>query len=134
MSAIESFFDSNTLLYVISSDTAKADKAEELLIAGGLISVQVLNEFALAARRKHAMEWPEIRLALARIRSACPVQPLTEETHDLAMHVAERYRYRLYDGAIVAAALLAGCTTLYSEDLHNGQLIEGRLTIRNPFA
>ena len=68
MSATDRFFDSNTLLYIIGADATKAAKAEELLISGGTISVQVLNEFALAARRKHAMSWAEIRLALSRIR------------------------------------------------------------------
>lgn len=134
MSATEPFFDSNTLVYVISGEASKADRAEELLIAGGVISVQVLNEFALVARRKHALSWDEIRLALGRIRSACRVEPLTEETHDLAVDIAERYGYRVYDSAILAAAFLASCPTVYSEDMQDGQVIEERLTIRNPFA
>ena len=62
------------------------------------------------------------------------MQPLTEEAHDLGLMLAERYGYRVYDSIILAAALLAGCTTVYSEDLHNGQVISGSLTIRNPFA
>jgi predicted nucleic acid-binding protein len=130
----EAFFDSSTLLYVIGDDAVKADKAEELLLIGGTVSVQVLDEFALAARRKHALNWDEIRLALSRVRSACDVQPLTEQTHDLAVYIAERYRYRLYDSAILAAALLAGCVTVYAEDMQHGQVIENTLTIRNPFA
>jgi predicted nucleic acid-binding protein len=134
MSATEPFFDSNMLLYVISADARKADIAEGLLVKGGLISVQVLNEFALAARRKHVLEWPEIRMALSRIRQTCAVEPLTEDTHDLAVHVAERYGYRIYDSCILAAALLAGCTTVFSEDMQDGQVIEDTLTIRNPFA
>ncbi len=134
MSGTEPFFDSNALAYVMSADTAKGGKAEALLLGGGVISVQVLNEFALVARRKHALSWDEIRFALDRIRSACRVEPLTEDTHDLAVEIAERYGYRIYDSAILAAALLAGCSTVYSEDMHDGQVIESALTIRNPFA
>jgi predicted nucleic acid-binding protein len=50
-----------------------------------------------------------------------------------AVEVRTRYRYSFYDSLIIAAALEAGCTRLYSEDLQHGQRIE-RLTIVNPFA
>ena len=133
MSATDAFFDSNLLLYVLSADQSKADTAENLLIGGGVISVQVLNEFALTARRKHFLEWSEIRVALSRIRRTCSVRPLTEETHDLAMNLAERYGYRIYDASILSAAMIARCATLYSEDMQDGQSIDGALTIRNPF-
>jgi len=133
MSAAD-FFDSNTLLYLISPDAGKASRAEQLLRSRGRISVQVLNEFVNVATRKHALGWAEIEEALLPVRLACSVEPLTVETHERATAIAERYGYRIYDSCILAAALLAGCTTLWSEDLHDGQVIEGQLTIRNPFA
>jgi predicted nucleic acid-binding protein len=49
------FFDTNVLFYLLSSDVAKADKAEELLAQGGIVSVQVLNEFASIGLRKAKM-------------------------------------------------------------------------------
>jgi len=49
-----------------------------------------------------------------------------------ALDIQARYRYGFYDALIIAAALEGGCTRLYSEDLHDGQQIEG-LTIENPF-
>ena len=52
-----SFFDTNVLLYVASGDRAKADRAEELIGAGGFISVQVLNEIANVVRRKMRLSW-----------------------------------------------------------------------------
>lgn len=52
MNVAEQFFDSNVLLYLLSGDDAKADKAEEVIRQGGHISVQVLNEFASIATRK----------------------------------------------------------------------------------
>ena len=133
MSAAETFFDTNVVLYLLSADTAKADRAEELLAAGGTISVQVLNEFAAVSRRKLHMEWPEIREALAPIRAVCRVEPLSADTHDRAIEIGERYGLSVYDSLIVAAALLAGCKTLYSEDMQHGQVMERTLTIRNPF-
>jgi predicted nucleic acid-binding protein len=63
----------------------------------------------------------------------CTIVPISEETHDLGLHIAERYRLSVYDAMIVAAALLAECKTLISEDMQHGQILEGRLTVRNPF-
>lgn len=71
MDDVEPFLDTNVLLYLLSADAAKADRAEALLAAGGVISVQVLNEFANVASRKLAMTWPEIREILAAVRTTC---------------------------------------------------------------
>jgi predicted nucleic acid-binding protein len=132
MSRSDAFFDTNVLLYLLSGDQAKADRAEELLAGGGTISVQVLNEFASVARRKLAMPWPEIREVLAIVRAVCAVEPVSEATYDLGSLIAERYGFSIYDGLIVAAASLAGCRLLYSEDLQNGQTVQGMM-VRNPF-
>lgn len=133
MSGGEAFFDTNVVLYLLSADEAKADRAEALLAIGGTISVQVLNEFAAVALRKLRMSWPEIHEVLAQVRAVCRVEALTVETHDQAAKLSERFRLPLYDSLIVAAALLAGCRTLYSDDMQDGQVIERKLTIRNPF-
>lgn len=134
MSAGEDFFDTHVLLYLLSADAAKADRAEELLASGGTVSVQVLNEFASVASRKLRMPWTEIREVLAQVRAVCVVEPMNLETHDAALRVAERYGLSIYEALIVAAALQAGCKTLQSEDMQDGQLIERKLRIRNPFA
>lgn len=130
----EAFFDTNILLYLLSGNTAKADRAEDLVANGGVISVQVLNEFAAVASRKLGMSWGEIRDILLPIRAACEIEPVTVETHDLGIEISERYGLSFYDATILAAALHAGCKTLYSEDLQDGQVIERQLRIRNPFA
>jgi predicted nucleic acid-binding protein len=134
MSGGEDFFDTNVVLYLLSADTAKADRAEELLAIGGTINVQVLNEFVAIASRKLRMSWIEIREVLAQIRAVCAVESMTIETHERALRIAERYGVSIYDALIVSAALLANCKTLHSEDMQDGQVIERQLTIRNPFA
>ena len=134
MSAAEVFVDSNVLLYLLSGDPTKADRAEALLAAGGTISVQVLNEFASVASRKLGMSMPEIREFLGVVRAVCTVEPISEATHDRGLAVSERYGFSIYDSIIVASALLAGCATLFSEDLQDGQVIEDQLTVRNPFS
>ena len=78
--------------------------------------------------------WEAIAEALAAIRMPCPEPvPLTIDTHDAALRIASRYRFHIYDALVVAAALEAECTTLHSEDLQTDQVIDGTLTIRNPF-
>lgn len=133
MKAAERFFDTNVLLYLLSADQDKADRAEAELTAGGSVSVQVLNEFASVASRKLGMPIPEIREALAAIRAVCRVEPVSEDTHDLGLKVAERYGLSVYDSMIVASALLAGCKSLLTEDMQDGQTFDGRLKVRNPF-
>lgn len=133
MPAPKAFIDSNVLLYLLSANVNKANQAEAVVRAGGRISVQVLNEIANVALRKLGMPWTEINEVLALIRSICPVEPLAIETHDRGKLVSERYGLSVYDAMIVAAALLAGCETLYSEDMQDDLLIERQLRICNPF-
>jgi predicted nucleic acid-binding protein len=128
------FFDTNVLLYLLSGDEAKADRAEEVLAGGGIISVQVLNEFASVATRKLGMSWIEIREILSQVRAVCPAEPITVEIHDRGLQIAERYGFSIYDALIIASALLTGCVTLYSEDMQHGQVVDDQLTIHNPFA
>ena len=127
------FVDTNVLIYILSGDVAKADRAEKLLLQGAVISVQVLNEFANVARRKIGMQWPELQETLAGIRRVCRVEPLTLDVHEAGLFLAERYGITVYDAMIVSSALAAGCPTLYSEDFQHGLRVEKKLTIRNPF-
>jgi predicted nucleic acid-binding protein len=133
MSAAEVFFDSNVLLYLLSNDNPRADRAEALIAEGGTISVQVLNEIASVGLGKLGLAMGEIREVLGTIRRLCRVVPVDAETHDLGLDIAERHRLSLYDSLIVAAALRAKCTVLYSEDMQDGQRF-GSLRLRNPFA
>ena len=128
------FVDTNVLLYLLSSDTDKADRAEALLARHITVSVQVLNEFSNVARRKNSLSWKQLALALEGIRHFADVRPLTVSTHEQGLALAQRYQLGLYDAMIAAAALEAGCDTLLSEDFQAGQLLDGRLTIHNPFA
>lgn len=132
MSAADVFFDTNVVLYLVSAEGAKADRAEALLADGGHVSVQVLNEFAAVARRKAGLPWTEIADVLGTVRQVCTVHPLCLATHDRARALAERFGFAFYDASIVAAAQLAGCRVLYSEDLQADQRVDG-LTVRNPF-
>lgn len=134
MKGADRFFDTNVLLHLLSGDDAKADRAEGILADGGVISVQILDEFASVTSRKLKMSIAEIRDTLAVIRAICRIVPVNEETHDAGLQVSERYGLSIYDSMVVASALLADCKVVLSQDLQDGQVIEGRLVVRNPFA
>ncbi len=106
------FVDTNVILYAFRQDDARGQVAETLLAAGGALSVQVLYEFVAVARRKLDKSWEEVRRALDILRVFCPEPvPLTVETHERAVHIAERYGYSIFDSLIVAAAIHAGAST-----------------------
>jgi predicted nucleic acid-binding protein len=128
-----SFIDTNVLVYLASGDPAKADRAEQIAAAGGTISVQVLNELANVARRKMSLSWPETHAFLSMERALLPVRPVTVEAHDAGLALAERYGLSIYDAMIAASALQAECDTLWSEDMHDGMVIENQLRVSNPF-
>lgn len=125
------FFDTNILLYLLSSDS-RADQAETLIADGGVISVQVLNEFASVASRKLKMDWSEIQDILTTIKTICRVVPITLEIHESGIAIAEKYKLSFYDSLILAAASHSECRIVYSEDMQDGQRIKN-ITIQNPF-
>ena len=132
---VKAFFDANVLIYAVAENDPRSAQAEVLLASGGVLSVQILNEFVSVTRRKILMSWSDVSEALDAFRVLCPSPlPITMEIHEAALKIAEKHGYNIYDALVIAAALEAGCTTLYSENLHDGLTIDGQLTIRNPFA
>ncbi|HTT82963.1 MAG TPA: PIN domain-containing protein [Rhizomicrobium sp.] len=127
-----SFFDSNVLVY-LASGGAKAVQAEAVVAQGGTVSVQVLNEVANVARRKMRISWADTRAFLLLLRNLLDVRPVTSETHEVGLLLAERYKLQVFDAMIAAAALLADCDTLFSENMHHGMVVNEDLRITNPF-
>ena len=126
------FVDSNIVLYLLSGDAAKADRAQALMAAGAIISVQVLNEVTSVCLRKLKMPWTEIDDLLAAVKAACEVIPLTAASHENAVALAKRYQFSIYDANIVACALVSGAPLLLTEDMQHGLQIDG-LVLTNPF-
>ena len=133
MSGADSFFDTSVLLYLLSGDAVKADRIETLLAARGVISVQVVNEFAVVAIRKLKIPLHEVREILDTIRAVCAVEPITVDAHDRALAVFERYKFSFYDSILIATALISGAKILYSENLQHRQVIDNQLRVTNPF-
>ena len=129
----ERFFDTNVLIYAFASGEPRSATAEALLAAGGVIGVQVLNEFTSIARRKLAWAWRDVEAALAIIGELLgEARPLTAGIHAEAVGLARDHALSFYDALIIAAAAAAGCRVLYSEDLQHGRSF-GAVTVENPF-
>ncbi|MFM2350961.1 MAG: hypothetical protein RIR04_1927 [Pseudomonadota bacterium] len=126
------FFDNNIVLYLLD-EGPKAETAKDLIAKRGMISVQALNEALVKCLRKAGMSWDEAGKFLHGIRQFCVVKDLTPATHDIGRAIGARYGFSVYDAMIVAAALEAGCTKLYSEHIKEGLFVEGKIRIVNPF-
>ncbi len=126
------FFDTNVVVYLMSGDAAKANKAESLIANGGVVSVQVLNEFTSVARRKLALTWSETQDVLDTLKANLEIVPLTLRIHERALALSSAHELNVYDASIVAAALESGCDAVLSEDMQHGQKFAA-LRIENPF-
>ena len=117
----KAFFDSNVLIYAMVSGDSRRERAQQLVEQGGVISVQVLNEFVAVARRKMRAPWDDVIEALNAVRILFPSPvAITVDTHETALKIARQYGFGIYDALIASSALEANCTTLYTEDLQDG--------------
>jgi predicted nucleic acid-binding protein len=127
------FFDTHILVYAFAADDPRAARAEALIAAGGVIGIQVLNEFTNVTRRKLRWDWKQVEASLEVIEELLGVaRPLTAGLHAQAVALARDSNLSFYDALIVAAAMDAGCELLYSEDLQDGRKF-GAVTVQNPF-
>ena len=128
------FIDSSVALYLLDiTDLEKAGIAFTLLKKQGFISSQVLFECMNVCLRKFKYTKQEAIAFSRYLYETSYFQPENHEVVEQAFIIFEVYMLQSYDSKIVASALEAGCTTLYSEDMQNGLVIDGRLTIVNPF-
>ena len=133
------FLDTNVLVFWVDKHPF-AERVEALLAQDCVISVQVLNEFANVLKAKRRMGWPEIAEISQTLQSICRVCEINQATHQLALHLVQRYSIHIYDANIVAAAAQMKCDVLNSEDLQHGLNVKipaqfggGSLSIKNPF-
>jgi predicted nucleic acid-binding protein len=129
------FIDTNVFIYLQRSDVLSKKKIAETAINtfDCVVSTQVLNEICTVLTKKYPTPIADIEIFLQDIKENCDVSVITEATIDAALTLHDRLRYSYYDCLIVAAALESDCDYLLTEDLQDGQVIDG-LTIRNIFA
>ena len=133
------FFDSNVWLYALmqASGPANSDKqrrAQALLdrTARPVINSQIVREVCSNMLKKSAIQEKGLQRLVIDLYATCEVHPSVKAQHLLASRLRETASFSFWDSLIVAAALDAGCSTLYSEDMQHGQVVDGRLTIVNP--
>ena len=138
--SVECFIDTNLFIYQLeASDERKSATADRIISKGieshnACISFQVVQECLNTVLRKAEipLSTDETRQYLDNVLAPLYRVPASLSLYRRALDLQARYRYGFYDSLIIAAALDAGCTLLHSEDLQDGQRIEG-LTIKNPF-
>lgn len=129
----KSFADSNILIYLLADDSPKSKTAHELINRCPVISIQVINEMANVLLRKFKWSISEINSAITSFSTSLPVKIPDIETSKNAILLLNNYNFSWWDALIVSSALEAGCTTLWTEDMQHGLLVQDQLTIRNPF-
>ena len=131
----KTFADTNIVVYAYSqSEADKRNKAIAVLDNSHLVvSTQVLREFISVAIHKYNMPLDEVMVQIAEIANAAEIVYEDMELFTSALRIYEQYGYRFYDCLIISAALKADCAVLLSEDMQSGQVIDGKLTILNPF-
>jgi predicted nucleic acid-binding protein len=129
---VSDFWDTNVFVHAFVSGP-KQQIARRRLASGGIISVQVLNEFANVMVRKMRQPWADVERFLSVIRGRFPtVAPLTIQTHAAALALARDHSIAFYDALIVASALSAGCARLFTEDMQHRRRF-GDCVVVNPF-
>jgi len=137
MSGGKVFFDTNVLAYAQDHDApSKRDRSRQLIAdvvssGTGVISTQVLQEFYVTATRKMRVA----PLAAKRVMQAFTLFEVAQIAPELIERAIDRSvlsQLSLRDALIVIASASSGCTTIYSEDLNAGQVIDG-VRIINPF-
>jgi len=127
------FIDSNICLYLFDKDKEKAGIAEKLFINGAVISTQVLAEITNVLVKKFTFSKKDAVETIRFIKNKVDVQPVTSEVIEIASGIFIRYGFSFFDSMIIASALNAGCSILYTEDLHAKQVFDKKLTVINPF-
>ena len=130
------FVDSNVWLYAVIESVESATKsatARTLVAERRTVSAQVVNEVCVNLLRKAHRSEDEIRRVVQAFYSQHRVVPINEPTMLAASELREVHSFSYWDSLIVATALEANATLLYSEDMHHGLWIEARLRIVNPF-
>jgi len=129
------FLDTNLLIYYVSDDLRKKKRVYDLLITASsvVVSSQVINEFVAVTIRKNIYPREDTLRFAGEFMDLFTVIPVDEKVIRSSFDLMMKHGYSSWDSLIVAAALQSRAKILYSEDLHHGQVIEGRLTIINPF-
>jgi predicted nucleic acid-binding protein len=128
------FIDSNIIIHALGQTSSNAGQAAKLLADSPIISTQVLSEtINVLSRKPFLLPIAEIRRLILTLEDKCHIEIISAKTVSGALDIAERYKFSWYDSLIVATAISANCSILYTEDMQHHQKIDGGLRIVNPY-
>lgn len=127
------FLDTNIVLYAVGQDTHKKTVARQILASSPVVSAQVINECVNVCLKKFKFDKKQAYAFADAVMNKVNVLPVDETVIRKGAELAMAHQLSHWDALIVAAALLADCDTLHSEDMQHGQLFENSLKITNPF-
>jgi len=130
------FVDSNIWIYSFADDDPiRKAKADELIVGTRekVVSWQIVNETCAILVHKKGRDETFLRTVVTRICDSCEVVDFNASLLTAASHLRVRHSISFWDSLVVAAAIAAGCSTLFSEDMQHGKKY-GRMTIHNIFA
>ena len=126
--------DTNILLYSIDKDDSrKLNIAVKLIENNPTIFSQNISEFMNVLLNKWKYPKAQLGLIVSEILDSCLLMSTSTRAYKNSFELIKKYDFQVFDSIIIASALEAGCTILYSEDMHNGLIIENQLEIINPF-
>ena len=136
MNAVKTFIDTNILIYAFTKDEpAKQETALKYLNnCQPVLSTQVVKELANVMLKKANLNPQNIQELIKEILDATDLVCDELELIFTSLDIHKRYKYSFYDSLIISAALSSKCQVLLSEDLQDGQVIDGKLKIVNPFS
>ncbi len=129
------FIDTNVLIYFISSEEGKKMKAKDVIFSSQdiYISSQVISKFISVCLSKELLGLEEIITLVNDLIEALRFSSVEESTIKKALQIKKDSKYSYWDSLIIASALKNNCSILYTEDMQDGQVVDGNLTITNPF-
>ncbi len=131
------FFDTNVLIYSYAdSESVKQEISRNAInnASDCIVSTQILNEINNVMTRKWRMPYEAIKAVQTDIRFICKLVYITEDIIDKAIGLHFRYGFSYFDCLMLSSALDSDCEIIYTEDMNNGQVIDEKLKIINPFA
>ena len=129
------FVDTNILVYFISNEKKKKLRARDIIFTSEdvIVSSQVISEFISVCFSKKLLKTDDVTAVTNHFLEALSFVTVEKSTIKKALQVKKNHLYSFWDSLVIASALENNCSILYTEDLQEGQVIDGKLTIINPF-
>ena len=130
------FVDSNIWIYLFTSDDVAKNELARNFIADStakgnifVITYQVINEVCAVLKRKKKFNEGEIQFIIDTMLELCVMQDFSREILIKASILRDKMLVSYWDSIIITAAIESGCKLLTSEDLQNGQKIQGIVVV-----